>query len=153
MTLDVKLFGMLKTLLKEESDLTLELHEGSQVNDLIAKVQKINPDLGDLLLKKKVLVSVNHEIAHGETMLMATDEIALLPPFAGGAGTGGGEAMSAAEAEEAMLVRVQCENFSIDEEISRVRNSSKRIGGIATFLGTARDRSQCRDVSSMTFEL
>jgi molybdopterin synthase catalytic subunit len=143
---------MLKALLKQESDLTLELHEGSQVNDLIAKVQKINPDLGDLLLKKKVLVSVNHEIAHGETMLMATDEIALLPPFAGGAGTGGGEAMSAAEAEEAMLVRVQCENFSIDEEISRVKKRSKRIGGIATFLGTARDRSQGRDVSSITFE-
>ena len=55
MTLDVKLFGMLKTLLKQEADLTLELYEGDQVNDLITEVQKINPDLGDLLLKKKVL--------------------------------------------------------------------------------------------------
>ena len=51
-----------------------------------------------------------------------------------------------------MLVRVQRENFSIDEEVSRVKNRSKRIGGIATFLGTARDRSQGRDVSSITFE-
>ena len=65
MTLDVKLFGMLKTLLKQESDLTLELHEGSQVNDLIAKVQKINPDLGDLLLKKKVLVYGWNRLAEG----------------------------------------------------------------------------------------
>ena len=152
MILDVKHFGMLKTLLKQESDLILELHEGDQVNDLIGEVQKINPDLGDLLLKKKVLVSVNHEIAHGETVLMTNDEIALLPPFAGGADTGRSETMPTLEAEEAMFVRVQCENFSIEEEINRVKGRSKRIGGIATFLGTARDRSQGRDVSSITFE-
>ena len=53
---------------------------------------------------------------------------------------------------EASLVRVQREDFSIDEEINRVRNRSTRIGGIATFLGTARDRSKDRDVSRITFE-
>ena len=152
MILTAKLFGMLKTLLKQESDLTVELQDGGQVNDLIAEVQKINPELGDLLLKKKVLVSVNHEIAHGEILLTATDEIALLPPFAGGADGRESEPMSIVEAEVAMLVRVQRENFSIDEEINRVKNRSKRIGGIATFLGAARDRSQGRDVSSITFE-
>lgn len=56
------------------------------------------------------------------------------------------------QAEETMLVRVQRENFSIDEEIDRVRRRSTRIGGIVTFLGTARDRSKGRDVSSITFE-
>ena len=126
MTLDVKLFGMLKTLLKQEADLTLELYEGDQVNDLITEVQKINPDLGDLLFKNKDLVSVNHEIAHGETVLMANDEIALLPPFAGGADTGGSETMSIIEAEEAMLVRVQRENFSIDEEVVREEHHRRR---------------------------
>ncbi|MEE8612937.1 MAG: molybdenum cofactor biosynthesis protein MoaE [Nitrospirales bacterium] len=60
--------------------------------------------------------------------------------------------MSTVKSDEAMLVRVQRENFSIDVEIDRVRNRSKRIGGIATFLGTARDRSQGREVSSITFE-
>ncbi len=54
--------------------------------------------------------------------------------------------------DETMLVRVQRENFSIDQEIDRVRARSKRIGGIATFLGTARDRSRGRDVSGITFE-
>lgn len=152
MILTAKLFGMLKTLLKQDSDLTLDLAEGSQVNDLIAQVQKLNPELGDLLLKKKVLVSVNHEIAHGETVLTSTDEIALLPPFAGGADSGESKTMSIVEAEEAMLVRVQPENFSMDEELDRVKKRSKRIGGITTFLGTARDFSQGRDVSSITFE-
>jgi molybdopterin synthase catalytic subunit len=58
----------------------------------------------------------------------------------------------AVELEERMLVRVQLENFSIDEELDRVRSRSRRIGGIAMFLGTARDRSKGRDVSSMSFD-
>jgi molybdopterin synthase catalytic subunit len=58
----------------------------------------------------------------------------------------------AVETEEGMLVRVQRENFSIDDELTRVRSRSSRIGGIAMFLGTARDRSKGRDVSAMTFE-
>jgi molybdopterin synthase catalytic subunit len=58
----------------------------------------------------------------------------------------------AAVDDEAMLVRVQREDFSIDEELRRVRARSKRIGGIAIFLGTARDRSKGKDVDSITFE-
>lgn len=54
--------------------------------------------------------------------------------------------------DEAMLVRVQREDFSIDEELRRVRARSKRMGGIAIFLGTARDRSKGKDVDSITFE-
>ncbi len=54
--------------------------------------------------------------------------------------------------DDAMLVRVQREDFSIDEELRRVRARSKRIGGIAMFLGTARDRSKGKDVDSITFE-
>ncbi|GJL49844.1 MAG: molybdenum cofactor biosynthesis protein MoaE [Nitrospirales bacterium] len=56
------------------------------------------------------------------------------------------------ETEETMLVRVQAEDFSVDQEIDRVRARSTRIGGISTFLGTARDRSKGRDVSLLTFE-
>jgi molybdopterin synthase catalytic subunit len=54
--------------------------------------------------------------------------------------------------DDTMLVRVQQDDFSIDEELRRVRGRSKRIGGIAVFLGTARDRSKGRDVDSITFE-
>ena len=58
----------------------------------------------------------------------------------------------AVETEEGMLVRVQRDDFSIDEELKRVRSRTNRIGGIAMFLGTARDRSKGREVSAMTFE-
>ncbi|MEK6632308.1 MAG: molybdenum cofactor biosynthesis protein MoaE, partial [Nitrospirota bacterium] len=103
------------------------------------------PQIGELIHKKKVLVSVNQEIAHEETEIKDGDEIALLPPFAGGAPVEG-------QLEDAQLVRVQRENFSIDQELDRVKSRSKRIGGIATFLGIARDRSKGRDVDSITFE-
>jgi len=49
-------------------------------------------------------------------------------------------------------VRIQEEDFSIEAEVNALRASSKRIGGISTFLGCARDFSEGRDVSSITFE-
>jgi molybdopterin synthase catalytic subunit len=60
--------------------------------------------------------------------------------------------MNVNTADDTLLVRVQRDNFSMDEELDRVRSRSKRIGGIATFLGIARDRSKGRDVSTITFE-
>ncbi|MCY4131167.1 MAG: MoaD/ThiS family protein [Nitrospira sp.] len=87
MIVTVKLFGMLKTQLHNESELKVALDQGCRVDDLIAAIQSMNADVGDLLLKRKILVSVNHEIAHGETKLAGTDEIALLPPFSGGSCT------------------------------------------------------------------
>lgn len=49
-------------------------------------------------------------------------------------------------------VRIQQEDFSQDEEIAALKGSSKRIGGIATFLGCARDFSEGREVSAISFD-
>jgi molybdopterin synthase catalytic subunit len=49
-------------------------------------------------------------------------------------------------------VRIQQEDFSQDEEINALKASSQRIGGIATFLGCARDFSEGRDVHEISFE-
>ena len=49
-------------------------------------------------------------------------------------------------------IRVQTEDFSVEEETNKVKNSSKRIGGIVTFLGTARDFSKGRDIHKIDFE-
>lgn len=49
-------------------------------------------------------------------------------------------------------VRIQCEDFSQDAEIKALLASSKRIGGIGSFLGCARDFSEGRDVSELSFE-
>lgn len=49
-------------------------------------------------------------------------------------------------------VRVQLEDFSQDVEIRALQAGSKRIGGIATFLGCARDFSEGREVSEISFD-
>jgi molybdopterin synthase catalytic subunit/molybdopterin converting factor small subunit len=141
----VRLFGMMKSLANNRGELTVSLNGRRQVRELVAVLQQSYPQIGELIQKKKVLVSVNQEIAHDEMAIQDGDEVALLPPFAGGSDRD-------SIGQGALLVRVQRENFSVDEELDRVRQRSRRIGGIAMFLGTARDRSQGHDVSSITFE-
>ena len=140
----IRLFGMTKMMAGNQGTLSLDLANGSRVKDLISGLESGYPAIRELIQKKKVLVSVNQEIAHEETSISDSDEIALLPPFAGGGPSD--------QLGDAMLVRVQREDFSVDAEINRVRGKSKRIGGIATFLGIARDRSKGRDIDSITFE-
>ena len=82
----IKLFGMLKTMIPGGKDLAVAFSEGEQVKDLVHAIQREYPQVGELLEKKKVLVSVNQEIAHWDTVLDTADEVALLPPFAGGSG-------------------------------------------------------------------
>ena len=49
-------------------------------------------------------------------------------------------------------VRIQIEDFSQDEEIEALRATLKRMGGIGTFLGCARDFSEGREVSEISFD-
>lgn len=135
----VKLFGLLKTIANHQTELVVGLNGGRRVRDLVSVLDAQYPKIGELIRQKRVLISVNQDIAHDDVEIRDGDEVALLPPFAGGA-------------DETMLVRVQRENFSVDAEIDRVRARSTRIGGIAIFLGTARDRSKGHDVTSITFE-
>lgn len=156
----VKLFGLLKTLANNQPELAVPLNGGKTVKDLVAVLDAKYPRIGEMIHNKRVLVSVNQEIAHEDTEVKDGDEVALLPPFAGGTSDGasmGGERAAKAPdpregSDDAMLVRVQRENFSVDAELDRVRSRSRRIGGIAVFLGTARDRSRGHDVSAITFE-
>ena len=49
-------------------------------------------------------------------------------------------------------VRIQEADFSQDDEIKALKAGSRRMGGIATFLGCARDFSEGRDVREISFE-
>jgi molybdopterin synthase catalytic subunit len=137
---------MTKMLAGNQGTLSLNLVNGGRVKDLVGVLETGYPAIGELIQKKKVLVSVNQEVAHEETEIRDGDEVALLPPFAGGTFT-----MNDTH-DDTQFARVQREDFSVDAEINRVRGRSKRIGGISIFLGTARDRSKGRDVDSITFE-
>jgi molybdopterin synthase catalytic subunit len=49
-------------------------------------------------------------------------------------------------------VRIQEADFSQDDEVRALKSGSKRMGGIATFLGCARDFSEGREVSEISFD-
>jgi molybdopterin synthase catalytic subunit len=49
-------------------------------------------------------------------------------------------------------VRLQAEDFSQDTEVAALKAGSQRMGGIATFIGCARDFSEGREVTKISFE-
>ncbi len=49
-------------------------------------------------------------------------------------------------------VRIQQDDFSQDAEVLALKSTSMRMGGIATFIGCARDFSEGREVSEISFE-
>src|SRR5438034_6782142 len=114
----VKLFGLLKTLASHETDLSVALNGGSRVKDLVAVLQRSYPQISELIQKKTVLVAVNQEIAHEDTEIRDGDEVALLPPFAGGT------AMGTNAPGDAMLVRVRRQDLAVEAEMECVRRRS-----------------------------
>ncbi len=49
-------------------------------------------------------------------------------------------------------IRIQEEDFGIEEETVKLKECSKRIGGIVTFLGTARDFSKGQEIHKIDFD-
>lgn len=134
----IRLFAILRNMVGKDQ-IEWEIKGESKLKDMVSDLRKMFPQVVELIDKKKVLVSVNQDLADEETIIRDGDEIAIMPPFSGGSNSEG-------------LIRIQKEDFSIDDEIARVKKGSKRIGGIATFLGTARDFSKGREIKSLTFQ-
>lgn len=130
----IRFFAAVKERVGKE-EILLELPGGS-VADIIKVIEKDIPDISQVLKDFKAMIAVNHEMAGMQTVVKDGDEVAFIPPFSGGEG----------------MVRIQERDFSVDEEIERVKKSSKRIGGIAVFLGTARDLSKGKSISGLSFE-
>ena len=49
-------------------------------------------------------------------------------------------------------VRLQQQDFSVEQELAALRAGSMRMGGIATFIGCARDFSEGREISEISFD-
>ncbi len=49
-------------------------------------------------------------------------------------------------------VRIQTEDFSVEEEVSALKATSTRIGAVVTFLGVARDFSRGHAIEAVEFE-
>ena len=134
----VKFFAIIKNLAGKE-DAQFDVGPSIKLKDLVGMIEKEFPKVGEMLRSKRVLVSVNQEIGSDEMLVKDGDEVGILPPFAGGG-------------EGSPMVRVQKEDFSIDEEINRVKTSSSDIGGIVVFLGIGRGTSRGRSIKKLDFE-
>ena len=51
-----------------------------------------------------------------------------------------------------MPVRIQTEDFDLSQEIKELRAGDARVGAVATFVGTVRDRNDGSEVAAMTLE-
>ena len=51
-----------------------------------------------------------------------------------------------------MPVRIQTEDFDLSTEVNQLRSGDRRIGAVATFVGTVRDQNDGATVSAMTLE-
>ena len=79
MKIEVLLFGIVREI-AGSSRIEIEL-ENPKVDNLIKKLQDKHGELKQL---KSVLVAVNNEYATPDQLLTSEDEIAVIPPVAGG---------------------------------------------------------------------
>ena len=79
----VKYFASLRSIAGKEED---QFNMGSKttLENLIHEISKTAPKIGEMILDKNVMVSVNLEVASLDAIIKDGDEVALLPPFSGG---------------------------------------------------------------------
>jgi molybdopterin converting factor subunit 1 len=132
--IQVKLFGALR----EEAgsrELAMELPEGATTATLRSALAEQLPSveaLGD-----RLAISVNLELAATDRVLVGGDEVALLPPVAGGSGQRPSCTISEIALDEA-------------EVVDRVAGDD--AGGIVTFVGAVRDRSRGHSIKFLEYE-
>lgn len=79
----IRFFAVLKKIVGKE-EVVLDVEKGTTLEQLISKLEKDLPPLQQVMKEGKVLISVNQEVVPKECLIQNGDEIAFLPPFAGG---------------------------------------------------------------------
>lgn len=134
MKITLKLFGSLRAA-AGESTLTVELEDGSTVADVRSWLAERNPlveELGD-----RLAASVNLEIADAEAPLADGDEVAFLPPVAGGDG---------------VVKRCTISDQDLDEAEVVARVDGPDAGGIVTFVGNVRNHARGHEIKHLEYE-
>jgi MoaE-MoaD fusion protein len=144
----IRLFAKFKELARQEI-LTLPLERPLPMKQFIEKLSSTLPEMVTLVKEKRAVIAVNQEAAEEETMVRDGDEVAVMPPFSGGSSM---PAIHTSTSGSEPWTRIQTQDFSVDGEIARIKTASKRIGGIAVFLGSVRGFSGNREVSRLIYE-
>ncbi len=79
----VKYFASLKSIAEKDEE-NLDIKEPITLDQLSDIISETAPKMGEMVREKKVLISVNQEMASADTIIHDGDEIAFLPPFSGG---------------------------------------------------------------------
>ena len=127
----VKLFGAVREAVGEK-ELSVQLAAGARVADLrrlLAEDHPVFERFGD-----RLAAAVNQETALESALLRDGDEVAFLPPVAGGAGD------------------CWLSDRPLDVAAVVARVSGPGIGGIVTFLGAVRDHARGREIEHLEYE-
>ena len=76
-------FASLRTIAGKDEE-TLDLDQETNIQQLGERIRKTTPQIGEMILGKKIMVAVNQDVAQLDTVVKDGDEIAFLPPFSGG---------------------------------------------------------------------
>jgi MoaE-MoaD fusion protein len=134
MRVSVRLFAVLRERAQRD---TIEVEIASDSVDLKALKRAIaesHPALAPLL--SIVRVAVNQAFASDEDRIREGDEVALIPPVAGGSGMG--------------PFAIRAVPIELAEVENAVRHSS--AGAVVSFLGTVRDRTGEHEVVALEYE-
>ncbi|MCP5058690.1 MAG: hypothetical protein GY937_18470 [bacterium] len=135
MQVRVKLFGSIREA-AGEGERVVELSPGATVADLRALLAEGLPAVEKM--GERLRVSVNMEFVKGAPALAEGDEVAFLPPVAGGQGRPAG------------LCRLSASPLDVGAVVERV--SGPDCGGIVTFVGTVRNASRGKDIRHLEYE-
>ncbi|MCC6997675.1 MAG: molybdopterin converting factor subunit 1 [Deltaproteobacteria bacterium] len=132
MRISVRYFAVARERLKLEQE-ALDLAAGAPVRAVMDALCARHPGLA--AMRAHLRVAVNQDFVADDHVVADGDEVALIPPVAGGAGA---------------LVRVQDAALSLDEVVRAVGGPG--LGGVVTFTGVVRDSSQGKRVERLEYE-
>ena len=127
----VKFFGSVREAVGEK-ELSVSLAEAARVEDLralLAAKHAVFDELGD-----RLAASVNFEVVSLDTPLREGDEVAFLPPVAGGGG------------------RTWISDSPLDPEDAVARVNGPDTGGIVTFVGAVREQARGHSIQHLEYE-
>jgi molybdopterin synthase catalytic subunit len=140
----LKLFGSLREAGAESSQ-TVELPAGARVADLRTWLARRNPMVEKL--GARLAASVNLEIADQDDVLEDGDEVAFLPPVAGGDGT-----RSENDVEGSGAKRCNISDVALDEAEVVSRVAGPDAGGVVSFVGRVRDHARGHEIEHLEYE-
>jgi molybdopterin synthase catalytic subunit len=135
----VRLFGAIREAAGAK-ELVLTLPPGASVADLRARLAADHPAFTQS--PDRLRAAVNEELSPESTRLRDGDEVAFLPPVAGGQET--------ADAAAGRRCTLSAEPLDVGEVVARVTGSD--AGGLVTFVGTVRDVSRGRSIRYLEYE-